>query len=288
MFEQEKDIHLHNYKKIHYSVSYLKKISYFREKKVYIPTLEIWGSKQCNLRCRECISRFPYLKQENIRTSTVVDSINKLNEMALLNRVVISGGEPFLNKDFYRILLCLDRLETVKKIYILTNATVIPEKCLLESLSNAAKPIKVIMNEYQGVLNKQEELKKIFHQWNIAYVIRETGNYHWNGIGNQIREMLHFETGKMIFSACKMRNYAVLCEDIITKCPRGISSQKIFGGNELTADFFRISDSKNDAFARARLAACLDKNIYKEYCRTCFGLSNENPYVGVPGVQIGE
>ena len=157
-----------------------------------------------------------------------------------------------------------------------------PDEKLLYVLSNADKAIKIVMNEYQGVTNRIGEIKEELKQRKIAYVVRRLGDYQWKGIGNDICEPLHYETGRMIYAECWMRKYAVLQGDTITKCPRGVVGRK----HNIWIEHLRLSRLKNNAFSRAKLAVGLDSDIHKEYCRMCFGLSDENPYTDVPGIQI--
>lgn len=285
MFEEEKEINLHDYKKIRYALSYVKNIIQYRDKKVKIPILEIWGSSRCNLSCKECMNRIPQIQHGKMVIGRVIRSIEQLSRIAEFNRIVISGGEPLLNEELYKIVALLNRLPDVKCIYILTNATLVPSENLLYALSNTEKTVKVIMNAYQEVPNKIPEIKEMLKKRNISYAIRKLGDYHWKGIGNDICKPLHFETGRMIYAECRMRNYAVLYSDTITKCSRGILGRTYSGTKEIGIEYLRVSELRNDVYSRAKLATCLDADIHKEYCRMCFGLSDENPYTDEPGIQ---
>lgn len=285
MFEEEKEIRLHDYKKVRYVLSFVKNMVRYRKKKVKIPILEIWGSNQCNLSCKECMNRIPFIPQEKIVIDTVLRSIEKLSQIAELNQIVISGGEPFLNEELHKIVSYLNQLPDVKKVFIITNATIVPDKNLLRILSNTEKTIKIVMNEYHGVSNKINEIEKELKRRGIPYRTRRLENYDWKGIGNDICKPLHFETGRMIYAECKMRKYAVLYSDAITKCPRGILGKAYSEIKGMGIEHLNISELKKNVYSRAKLAACLDPDIHKEYCRMCFGLSDENPYTDRPGFQ---
>ena len=275
MFEEEKEIRLHDFKKIRYLMSCIKNTVRYRNKRVSVPTLEIWGSSQCNLKCKECCNRLPFVHQEDIKTDQVISSIGNLCRLAKLKRIIISGGEPFLNEDLYKLIIRISAIPEVEKIYILTNGTIIPYKKLLSAMVKSEKPIMVVMNEYQGVPNRIQE---------IETVLKERGTYKWNGIGNDIVRPMHFETARMIYADCQMRKYAVLYEDILTKCPRGVVFRKDLPAS--SGEYLHVSKLRNHAVSRAKLAACLDSNIHKEYCKLCFGLSKENPYLDEPGIQL--
>lgn len=286
MFEEEKEIRLHDYKKMRYALSYMKSIIRYRNRKIKIPILEIWGSSQCNLSCKECMNRIPFSLQKKTDTDIVLRSIQRLSRIVKLNRIVISGGEPFLNDELYKVVHCLNQLPDIKKIYIITNATLVPDDNLLYALSNTEKAIKIIMNEYYEVPNKICEIKDKLKKRKIPYEVRRWKDYDWKGIGNDIRKPLHFETGRMIYAECRMRGYAVLNDDIITKCPRGILGKTYSETKDIGIEHLKISELKTDVYSRAKLAVCLNPDIHKEYCRMCFGLSDENPYTDKPGIQI--
>lgn len=284
MFEEEKEIRLHDFKRFRYLKSYGKNIIRYRNKKVSIPTLEIWGSGQCNLKCKECMNRIPFVRQVNMDTEKILSGIDILCKLANVRKVIISGGEPFLNKELYKLVLRIQAVPEVEKIYIFTNGTVMPDEKLISTVSMSPKPVTIVINEYQSVTNQIQEIKKILKNRGILYRVRKLGSYQWNGIGNDIVRPLHFETARMIYAECRMRKYAVLYEDILTKCPRGVMVRHSFF--VFPQEYLDISKLKNNVLSRAKLACCLDSEIHKEYCRLCFGLSEENPYLDEPGIQL--
>lgn len=284
MFEVEKEIRLLDLKIFRYLQSYIRNCFRYRKRKVGIPLLIIWGENQCNLRCKECYNRMPYIKQKHADINLLINSIMHLQKMALLDTVIISGGEPLLNKNLHKLLACLNSVMNIRKIYIVTNSTILPNEKFLHIMARTSKEIVVVMNEYQGVKNKIKEISKILETRNIHYVIKKENEIYWNGIGNDIIHPMHFETARMIYNDCKMRKTATLNENYITKCSRGASYGK--GLKKFHMDSIRILKLKNNFLSRARLATCLDSNIHKGYCKYCFGLSDENPYLDTPGIQL--
>ena len=167
MFEEEKEIRLHDFKKIRYLMSYIKNIVRYWDRKVSVPILEIWGSGQCNLRCKECSNRLPFVYQENMETDRVINSIGKLCMLAKLKKIVISGGEPFFNEELYKLILRISAVPEVEKIYIVTNGTIIPHEKTLSAMVKSKKTIKVVMNEYRGVPNRIQEIEIVLKERGI-------------------------------------------------------------------------------------------------------------------------
>jgi len=109
----------------------------------------------CNLSCNWCDSKYANEGKE-MSISEIIDSLPP-NEC---NNVVITGGEPLLQKDLLELLSCLPH-----KIYVETNGTIYDSK-LIGMATYIVSPKLQFMNDAY-----METLKKWKYQGTFKFVI---------------------------------------------------------------------------------------------------------------------
>ena len=117
----------------------LDKDQYYRfYKNRYVQSI-FWSiTGRCNYRCRHCFMDAPCGKLGELTTGQAFDLIDQMADCGVL-RVDITGGEPFVRRDFWRLV---DRILSynmvVGKIY--TNGWLLNEKVLDEFERRGIKP----------------------------------------------------------------------------------------------------------------------------------------------------
>lgn len=103
---------------------------------------------RCNLRCKHCYMSAPQAKFGEISKEKCFDIIKQLSE-ANIYKVSLTGGEPFVRKDFWDIVdeLIAKRI-TIYQIY--TNGFLINEKLLGKFISRNLKPEFSLSYDGQG------------------------------------------------------------------------------------------------------------------------------------------
>ncbi len=83
------------------------------------PFLTLFLNSICNLKCGHCF----YWKNLNSRDDLTADEILRLSdELGRIENLNISGGEPFIRKDFSKLCRYFIRNNRVEQIYVPTNA----------------------------------------------------------------------------------------------------------------------------------------------------------------------
>ena len=128
----------------------------------------IWFSDRCNFKCSYCCNRISPLSKNSIledNTALIIDFFNKLEPGCFM----ISGGEPFLWKDFPVILESLPQHFWI----LLTNLSLLPEWIFHPN-------IKLILPAYHEEYANENKftlhLKKLNEQKKRRYDKRVTGD----------------------------------------------------------------------------------------------------------------
>ncbi len=98
----------------------ITKANYVREGHSSPPFLILFINSICNQACEHCF----YWRNLNRRDDLTVDEMAKLSgELGTIENLNLSGGEPFLRKDFGEICRMFIRNNGVKQIYVPTNGS---------------------------------------------------------------------------------------------------------------------------------------------------------------------
>lgn len=200
--------------------------SWFKLKKIILPTISITTGNVCNLKCKGCIAYIPYSKnRKNLKFSNIVDTIDTFFKIVdYVESVYFGGGEAFLNNDFVKVMeyFCTTYKRKFGKVYVNTNGTVMPkeENFHFYSMYN----LNFIVSDYnKTVLGGHIELVKKLKKYNIPYIIQEDfirdnkmGYWYDMGDPNIIQKKTEKEL-KELFSKC-ITNCRILYDNKLWYC----------------------------------------------------------------------
>ncbi len=120
----------------------------------------------CNIRCRHCYQD-DFTSNQDLDTGTIQRIIDRITSTLQDHEISVNltGGEPFLRKDFFEILDMLSQRHNVREIFIITNGTVM-DNAVIEKLSLCAalKGIKISLEgstpELNALIRNQETFAK--------------------------------------------------------------------------------------------------------------------------------
>jgi len=123
-------------------------------KEKYAPrTVHFDITTKCNLKCIYCLASDRMKKNKELSTKQVVNIINQLPELGTW-LLCLSGGEPFLRKDIFKILDHVEKLQLLTQVY--TNGTLITKE----------------------VAKKLSEYKYVFLQVSLDSVVPEHNDFN--------------------------------------------------------------------------------------------------------------
>lgn len=124
-------------------------------------------TNHCNIRCRHCYQN-DFTNKQDLDTRTIkniIDTITStLHDHAI--SVNLTGGEPFLRKDFFEILEMLSRQHNIQEIYIITNGTILDDLIIQKlTIYDKLKGIKISLEgstpELNALIRNHDTYEKI-------------------------------------------------------------------------------------------------------------------------------
>ena len=145
------------------------KNDYLKEGKLHIKTIDIQVTERCSLKCKDCSNLMQYYSRpQNSENDVMFKSIERFMECVdYLDEFRVIGGDPFMNKEVYKVINKLSTYEKNKKIVIYTNGKIVPKNENLECLKN--KKVLVYITNYGKDSIAHDALVDALKKENINY-----------------------------------------------------------------------------------------------------------------------
>lgn len=271
-----------------YSVMYLKNMLKYFNKRVKINFLEVWVGQACTLRCKDCLHMIPYIKPKVYDIGQLIIDCKKLFGVCEVEYLSILGGEPFVNKELYRFLDFIRKCKVIKDGKLITNGTVLPDKRTLQSLIKLNNKLDIRIDVYPGSDIRSEQFYELMQKYHIRSTIMHHEVFeelHWKWMGSTKQKKKSIRSSQIAYTNCGLRGCYTLADGEFTVCPRGITTEQIFGIRKNCYENVKIAELHTGICGRASFATSIEPKIYKDYCRYCLGMTKLNPYCIDAGIQ---
>jgi hypothetical protein len=201
--------------------------------RVNLPLLVCMVGTKCTLRCKNCSNLMQFFgrpEQNHIET----DFATFKRDLDVLFRGVnnvkhlqIMGGEPLLYKDLIPMLQSVQEYRQVRRFYIITNGTIVPDKTTLLGFQKLGKRFSVIISDYssnphlRGAL-KLDQLKQTLERYKIHYFSKI--HFAWCAMGGLDYQKRTQQDNDRLWDTCG-KVCTSYTEGKIGNCPRAVNIQ---------------------------------------------------------------
>ena len=186
-----------------------------------IKSLDVQVTERCSLKCKDCSNLMQYYTNpQNSELNKMLKSIDRF--MKCVNQLYefrVLGGDPFMNKELYKVINHIVKYDKVRKVAIYTNARFVPTGENIECLKN--EKVIVDISNY-GLLDqkkkKVDELIKVLETKKIKYSVALINT--WTDCGRitsfqkRSEEELH-----RVFNNCCNSDILSLLHGKLYRCP---------------------------------------------------------------------
>lgn len=235
-----------------------------------IPWISIPITEKCSLNCKYCISLMPYYgNPANYILKDIKEEIEALIEVSdKIMELQIVGGEPFIYPELADVLDYVVSIHKIKKVTIVTNSTILPNKPLIDKLKN--QKIHIIADDYGVISSKYEELLKLCEREKISYEKQKYDN--WENVGpirfrGDDKSKIEFDKQ---FNICFFKNCMTLIKGKIYRCQYGARTVDLGQTPDDPKDYVNILDKtvKTD-IKREKLKSLLVRKEHLTSCEYC-------------------
>lgn len=261
-----------------YSLSAVKSCheGFFSESKLFLRSVDLVITEKCSLKCKDCSNLMQYYeKPVDVSFSQILSDFNKLTEnLDGIFEVRLIGGEPFMNKDIYKILGYLFTKDNISKIVIYSNA-MIP---INNKYSHLLKNDKLVfsLTDYGELAKNTEKVVSQLNQIGAAYRLHPPENWTDSGVIHDFKR--DAESIQNIFKNCCGKNLLTLSEGKLYRCPFSANADRLSAIPEDPLNFVSVDSSPNQIRYFTREIKSLPA------CNYCKGRSFNAPSI-LPALQ---
>lgn len=245
--------------------------------RLFLRSVDLIITERCSLKCRDCSNLMQYYSSpKNLSFEEIVQDFDRL--MAGVDHVFeirLIGGEPFMNKDIYRVLEHIITTPNISRVVIYTNAMVPINSKHAALLRN--KRIVFSITNYGELGKKTSEVISQIEDLGITY--RQGPPVNWTDSGTILSKKISAASAQDLFEKCCGKNLLTLSDGKLYRCPFAANGERLAAfssedgsGVSLSARKLEIKKYVSD---RQHIAAC-------KYCK---GRSFDSPEI-IPAVQV--
>lgn len=253
-------------------VKYPLYVDGFNGKNLVIPTLEIFVTECCTLRCRDCSHLIKYYEHpHHYNMDQILQSLkNFLRVVDYVEEVIILGGEALLHTELTGLLDFCGESEKISDITIISNGTIIPRQDIVEAMKR--NKVRLRLSDYGKLSTKLTEVQQLCDEQEITcFVLHEL----WTDMGKIYEHDYTMEELKSIFKDCPFAFSLLLLNGMLCRCAHVAhlnNLRRIDSAEHDCIDFSSLSDEEIET-KREKLRQYL-KIDYLEGCHYCNGIAD--------------
>ncbi len=195
-----------------------RKEDYTRDGKLNLKTIDVQVTEKCSLKCKDCSNLMQYYEKPiDSELNLLLKSIDKIMScIDSLEEFRVLGGDPFMNKELYKIVNKLVNYEKCKKVVVYTNAKFVPKGENLNCLKN--KKVVLDITDYGKHSWAAAQFIEVAKKENIAYTTFRCST--WQDCGRIMPYSNKSENElEHLFSNCCNSDLVSLLHGKLYRCP---------------------------------------------------------------------
>jgi len=249
---------------------------YFSENELFLRSVDLVITEKCSLKCKDCSNLMQYYEKP---VDVGIDEISRDFEVLASNvnhifEVRLIGGEPFMNKDIYKILDYLYSVPNVSKIVVYSNA-MIPIKPEFQKLLTHEKLV-FSLTDYGNLAKNTPKVVAQLEALGASYRLHPPEN--WTDSG-QIYDFKRTDPEMVsLFESCCGKNLLTLSEGKLYRCPFSANADRLHAIPDDSRNYVSVDSSPENIRRFTR------EINYIPACNHCKGRSYDSPSI-VPAIQ---
>ena len=248
-----------------------KKDTYISSDKLIVKTIDVQITEKCSMKCKDCSNLMQYYTApKDSDMDMMFRNIDKLMScIDQLDEFRVLGGDPFMNKNLFKVINKLITYDKVNKIVIYTNARIVPKGENLESLRH--KKVLLDITNYGVSSTAHDKLVDLCKKEDLLYTT--TRCTIWQDCGRIMPYSNKSEPElKHLFNNCCNSDLVSLLHGKLYRCPFSANGANLGAIPKNPEDEIDLMDDtiSNDELREKIKKLCFEKD-YLSACSFCNG-----------------
>jgi organic radical activating enzyme len=253
-----------------------------RDEALVLKYLDVVVTERCSMKCQDCSNLMQYYERPEhsdmalLQRSVdhIVDAIDHIYEFRVL------GGEPFVNRQLFKVVEQLTAYDKTDRVVIYTNATIVPKGETLACLRHPKVALDI--TNYGVHSRKYDELIEVLEANGVSYLTKVP---EWTDSGRiKFVERPADELDRM-FANCCVNDVLTLLNGRLYRCPFSANGTNLGAIPEESADVIDLTEALQGEALRDALARLYAKSSPLRACSYCNGRDYSTPRI-TAGLQI--
>lgn len=227
---------------------------------------------KCNLKCRDCVLKIPYLKEhkDKLSASLLADIDRTLEIVDSITEMEVCGGESFLYGELIPFLERAKKYNRIFSICVITNGTIVPNEAVFDVMKNSNITLRI--SDYGKVSTQKYVIEKKCREKGIPCYLQ---NCSWFDLSPTKDLDYSPEELKCLFDHCEYKETCIRNWDgVIYKC----GFQRVWGDADpfyntelIKEDGVDLNNRTDDKALKEHLKEYLTSTVPFEICKYCKG-----------------
>ena len=249
---------------------------FFSKDRLFLRSVDVVITEKCSLKCKDCSNLMQYYEAPvNISLDEIVRDFQELTSAVdQIYEIRLIGGEPFMNKDIYKIIQYLSASPKITKLVVYSNAMIPIKEDQAEILRNP----KVVfsLTDYGSLSKNTTKVTQSLDTLGVAYRLHPPEN--WTDSGTIFDFKRSLEDQKHLFSECCGKNLLTVTDGKLYRCPFAANADRLRGIPEDALNSVSVKASPQE------IRYYISEIEYLPACNYCKGRSFGAPEI-VPAIQ---
>ena len=239
--------------------------------------MDIVVTEACTMKCIDCSNLMQYYKNpKNVdidllfeSIEMIVESVDQIYELRLI------GGEPFFNKNLYKIINKVVEYKKVNKVIIYTNGTIPLKNGTLLALKN--KKILLDISNYGKMSRNLDNIISTLNENKINYIVKKP---IWTDSGRILKfQKRSKDQMKKMFLNCCVNDTFTLLNGVLYRCPYSANVSNLNAIPKNPKDFIVLNKVESSDIIRNKIQNLYFKKDYLTACHYCNGRDYTTPVI---------
>lgn len=198
---------------------------YLDKSRLFLRSVDLVITEKCSLKCQDCSNLMQYYEAPvDIPLAEVIADFDQLMQSVdHIYEIRLIGGEPFMNKEIYKVIEYIIGHDKFTKLVIFSNA-MIPIKAEHAALLQHPK-IVFSLTDYGSLAKNTGRVIQMLDELNIAYRLHKPENWTDSGVIHDFARS--DEDNKTIFNECCGKNLYTMTAGKLYRCPFAANADRL-------------------------------------------------------------